>query len=129
MSQYRFGEFVLDSESRQLLRACEPRHISPKAFHLLEVLVSSRPRVWSKRELQDLLWPDTTVVEANLPNLVAEVRALKAMLLIPADLSADEDQRAARGDAVGIAARLGPAGRLQYAHHRARRITTFRRAA
>jgi DNA-binding winged helix-turn-helix (wHTH) protein len=31
--------------------------------------------VWSKRELQDLLWPDTTVVEANLPNLVAEVRA------------------------------------------------------
>jgi DNA-binding winged helix-turn-helix (wHTH) protein/tetratricopeptide (TPR) repeat protein len=75
MSQYRFGEFVLDSETRQLLRACEPRHVSPKAFHLLEVLVSSRPKVWSKRELQDLLWPDTTVVEANLPNLVAEVRA------------------------------------------------------
>lgn len=75
MSQYSFGEFVLDSETRQLLRACEPRHVSPKAFHLLEALVSSRPRVWSKRELQDLLWPDTTVVEANLPNLVAEVRA------------------------------------------------------
>jgi DNA-binding winged helix-turn-helix (wHTH) protein/tetratricopeptide (TPR) repeat protein len=75
MSQYRFGEFVLDSETRQLLRACEPRHVSPKAFHLLEVLVSSKPRVWSKRELQDVLWPDTTVVEANLPNLVAEVRA------------------------------------------------------
>ena len=75
MSQYRFGEFVLDSETRQLLRACQPRHVSPKAFHLLEVLVSSRPRVFSKRELQDLLWPDTTVVEANLPNLVAEVRA------------------------------------------------------
>ena len=75
MSQYRFGEFVLDSETRQLLRAFEPRHVSPKAFHLLEVLVSSRPRVWSKRELQDLLWPDTTVLEANLPNLIAEVRA------------------------------------------------------
>src|SRR5215472_770775 len=75
MSQYRFGEFVLDSDTRQLLRAFEPRHVSPKAFHLLEVLVSSRPRAWSKRELQDLLWPGTTVVEANLPNLVAEVRA------------------------------------------------------
>lgn len=75
MSQYRFGEFVLDSETRQLLRACQPLHVSPKAFHLLEALLSSRPRVWSKRELQDLLWPDTTVVEANLPNLVAEVRA------------------------------------------------------
>ena len=74
MSQYRFGEFVLDSETRQLLQACQPRHVSPKAFHLLEVLVSTRPRVWSKRELQELLWPDTTVVEANLPNLVAEVR-------------------------------------------------------
>src|SRR6266576_1343157 len=75
MCQYRFGEFVLDSETRQLLRASQPRHVSPKAFHLLEALVSSRPRVWSKRELQDLLWPDTTVVEANLPNLVAEVRS------------------------------------------------------
>src|SRR5215469_12841659 len=74
MSQYRFGEFVLDSETRQLLRAFEPRHVSPKAFHLLEVLVSSRPRVWSKRELQDLLWPDTTVLEANLPN-----RSLKSV--------------------------------------------------
>jgi DNA-binding winged helix-turn-helix (wHTH) protein/tetratricopeptide (TPR) repeat protein len=75
MNRYRFGEFVLDSETRQLLRAFQPLHISPKAFHLLETLVASRPRVWSKRELQDLLWPDTTVVEANLPNLIAEVRA------------------------------------------------------
>ena len=75
MSKYRFGEFLLDSETRELSRATQPRHVSPKAFHLLEVLVSSRPRVWSKRELQDLLWPDTTVVEANLPNLVAELRA------------------------------------------------------
>jgi tetratricopeptide (TPR) repeat protein len=38
--------------------------------------VSTRPRAWSKSELQDLLWPDTTVVEANLPNLVAEVRSV-----------------------------------------------------
>lgn len=75
MSQHRFGEFVLDSETRQLLRRRQPLHVSPKAFQLLQALISSRPRVWSKRELQDLLWPDTTVVEANLPNLVAEVRA------------------------------------------------------
>jgi DNA-binding winged helix-turn-helix (wHTH) protein/tetratricopeptide (TPR) repeat protein len=73
---YRFGEFVLNSETRQLLRSGQPLHLSPKAFHLLEALVSRRPRVWSKTELQDLLWPETVVVEANLPNLVAEVRAV-----------------------------------------------------
>jgi hypothetical protein len=76
MSVYRFGEFVLDSETHELLRSGQPRHLSAKAFRLLEALVSSRPRVWSKSKLQDLLWPETVVVEANLPNLVAEVRAV-----------------------------------------------------
>jgi tetratricopeptide (TPR) repeat protein len=76
MGAYRFGEFVLDSDTHELLRGGQPLHLSPKAFRLLNALVSSRPRAWSKSELQDLLWPDTTVVEANLPNLVAEVRGV-----------------------------------------------------
>jgi DNA-binding winged helix-turn-helix (wHTH) protein len=70
-----FGECVLDTETRQLLRAGEVVHLTPKAFELLQALLERRPRALSKAELRELLWPDTHVLEANLPNLVAEVRA------------------------------------------------------
>ena len=69
-----FGVYVLDPETRQLFRGGEPVHLTPKAFDLLLQLVKARPRVLSKTELQERLWPDTHVVEGNLPNLVAEVR-------------------------------------------------------
>jgi hypothetical protein len=41
---------------------------------LLVSLVLERPKVLSKAELQQRLWPDTFVAEANLSNLVAEIR-------------------------------------------------------
>ena len=69
-----FGVYVLDPETRQLFRGGEPAHLTPKAYDLLLQLLSARPRVLSKVALQERLWPDTHVVEANLPNLVAEVR-------------------------------------------------------
>jgi TolB-like protein/DNA-binding winged helix-turn-helix (wHTH) protein/Tfp pilus assembly protein PilF len=72
--QVTFGEFVLDLDSRELRRAGEPIRLSPKAFQLLEILVTARPRALSKSDLQDRLWPDTFVVEKNLANLVSEIR-------------------------------------------------------
>ena len=69
-----FGAFVLDTETRQLLRSDEALHLTPKAFELLQGLLRHRPRVLGKAELRQLLWPGTHVLEANLPNLVAEVR-------------------------------------------------------
>lgn len=75
MTRVRFGEFVLDSETRELLRAGRAVHLSPKAFQLLETLVAHRPKALSKDELHDGLWPDSFVVEANLANLVVEIRA------------------------------------------------------
>lgn len=69
-----FGECVLDTEARQLLRAGARAHLTPKAYELLHALLEHRPRVLSKAELRERLWPDTHVLEANLPNLVAEVR-------------------------------------------------------
>jgi DNA-binding winged helix-turn-helix (wHTH) protein len=72
--QIRFGTFILDLDTRQLSRAGRIVHMSPKAFELLVVLARERPRVLSKDELQKRLWPDTFVAEANLSNLVAEVR-------------------------------------------------------
>lgn len=73
-----FGACVLDTETRQLLRAGEGVHLTPKAFDLLQALLESRPRALSKAELRTRLWPDTHVLEANLPNLVTEVRAAVA---------------------------------------------------
>ena len=70
----RFGPFVLDPASRQLLREGRGVSLSPKAFDLLVLLVESRPRALTKSELHERLWPDTFVVDANLSNLVAELR-------------------------------------------------------
>ncbi|MEO8584695.1 MAG: FHA domain-containing protein [Acidobacteriota bacterium] len=69
------GDCVFDRESRELSRAGRPVPLSPKAFHLLDLLIARRPRACSKGELQEALWPDTFVVETNLANLVAELRA------------------------------------------------------
>ena len=73
--QVRFGPFVLDLESRELLRDSQRLSLSPKAFELLSILVASRPKAVSKTELQERLWPATFVVEKNLANLVSEIRA------------------------------------------------------
>jgi DNA-binding winged helix-turn-helix (wHTH) protein len=70
----RFGPFTLDFDTRQLSRESRDIHISPKAFELLVTLVSDRPKVLSKAVLQQRLWPETFVAEANLSNLVAEIR-------------------------------------------------------
>ena len=71
----RFGPFTLDQGSRQLTRAGSVIHLEPKAFELLSALVEARPKALSKAELQERLWPGTFVAEANLSNLVAEIRA------------------------------------------------------
>jgi DNA-binding winged helix-turn-helix (wHTH) protein len=70
-----FSPYVLDLEGRQLLRGETIVHLSPKAFDLLTILVSHRPKALSKSELQERLWPDTFVVEKNLSNLIGEIRA------------------------------------------------------
>ena len=70
----RFAPFTLDLDSRQLLRGDDAVHLSPKAFDLLSILVSERPKALSKSDLQERLWPGTFVVEKNLANLVSEIR-------------------------------------------------------
>jgi DNA-binding winged helix-turn-helix (wHTH) protein len=69
-----FGAFTLRGDTRQLLRDGREVHLSPKAFDLLQLLVVERPRALSKALLQERLWPETFVCEANLPSLVSEIR-------------------------------------------------------
>ena len=73
--QTRFGEFTLDTETRLLLQNDAVKHVSPKAFELLHLLLEHRPRALSKSELHGRLWPATFVSDATLSSLVAEVRA------------------------------------------------------
>jgi len=72
---FTVGDVVVDTTARQLRRGGEEVRISPKAFDLLDILLAERPRAVRKQELYDRLWPETFVVEANLPILIAEVRA------------------------------------------------------
>jgi len=70
----QFGPFILDLDTRQLTEGAREIHLAPKAFELLAALALDRPRVLSKADLQQRLWPETFVAEANLSNLVAEIR-------------------------------------------------------
>lgn len=71
----RFGPFVLDDDARQVVRGTCEIHLAPLAFDLLAALLAARPKAVSKADLQRRLWPDTFVAEANLSNLVSEIRA------------------------------------------------------
>jgi DNA-binding winged helix-turn-helix (wHTH) protein len=71
----RFGECVLDSETRELLVGGEMVHLTPKAFDLLAILIENRPRALSKTEIHEKLWPNTFVADGTLTSLLAEVRS------------------------------------------------------
>src|SRR5260221_6477601 len=71
----RFGDFVLDSGARQLLRGDAPRHLGPKAFDLLELLLKRRPNVVAKEGIRDCLWPGTFVSDSTVATVVTELRA------------------------------------------------------
>ena len=72
--KFLFGAFMLDLDTRELRAGDRVIHLVPKAFELLTALIEERPKVLSKKALQARLWPDTFVTEANLSNLIAEVR-------------------------------------------------------
>jgi DNA-binding winged helix-turn-helix (wHTH) protein len=70
----RFGECVLDSDTRQLFVRGVEVHLQPKAFQFLELLLRSRPRVVPKAEIHENLWPGVFVSDGTLTSLLAEVR-------------------------------------------------------
>ncbi len=73
--RFKFGDFIVDTDARQLLRSGVPVHLSPKAFDLLAGLINERPRAVKKEELHRRLWPETFVSDASLAMLVTEIRA------------------------------------------------------
>ena len=70
----RFGDCVFDSDTRQVFRDERLLPIPPKVFQLLEILIAERPKALAKSEIHGHLWPDTFVSDANLANLIADLR-------------------------------------------------------
>ncbi len=70
-----FGDCVFDSGTHEVFRRGRASPLPPKAFALLDLLISQRPNAVSKEEIHRRLWPGTFVSDASLANLVAELRA------------------------------------------------------
>ena len=74
--RYRFGDWLLDRESRTLRRSGAPVAIQPKHFELLTLLIERRPSAVAKNEIFRRLWPDVVVEEANVHNLISDLRKI-----------------------------------------------------
>jgi Tol biopolymer transport system component/DNA-binding winged helix-turn-helix (wHTH) protein len=73
---WRFGDFTLDEERRQLVRAGMPLALEPKAYELLSLLVARRPRALSKDQIHEVVWAGTFVSESALAGLIADLRSV-----------------------------------------------------
>ncbi len=71
---YEFGEFRLDAQKRTLQRKGELVPLAPKTFDLLLVLVRHSGQALEKDKLMEMLWPDSIVEEANLPQNISALR-------------------------------------------------------
>ena len=70
----RFGDVTFDAGRRLVLRGARPVHLEPRAYRLLALLLSSRPRALSKAEILEVVWPGTFVTEGSLSALVKDLR-------------------------------------------------------
>src|ERR1044072_2859832 len=73
-SVYEFGPFVLNVREHLLTKDNVPVSLPPKAFDLLLVLVESSGSLLRKEDLFELVWPEASVEEGNIPYNIALVR-------------------------------------------------------
>jgi DNA-binding response OmpR family regulator len=71
---YRFGDYELDEQRRELRLAGQPVAIEPRVFEVLVYLLQHRERVVTKEELLAQCWPGTFVTDAALSRCLAKVR-------------------------------------------------------
>jgi DNA-binding winged helix-turn-helix (wHTH) protein len=69
-----FDRFTFDATTRELLERDARVHLSPKAFDLLQLLLTRRPAVVGKADIFEHVWRDTFVSDANLSVAIAEIR-------------------------------------------------------
>src|SRR5690349_159981 len=71
---YRFGEFVVDTDQKVLLRQNKALPLTPKLFETLLILVENSGRIVQKEQFMERLWPHTFVEEANLTSNIQQLR-------------------------------------------------------
>ena len=74
--RYQFGSFAVDADERQLAKRDHCIPLQPKAFDLLLALVRHAGRLVTKRELLQLVWPNSFVDEGILAVHVSALRKI-----------------------------------------------------
>ncbi len=71
---YRFGDYKLRVQARELSRGDELIPLEPRVFDLLTFLLKNRERVVAKDELYEAIWPGTYASETSLSRCVMKAR-------------------------------------------------------
>lgn len=71
---YRFGDFIVDTDQKLLLRQDKELPLTPKLFETLLILVENSGRIVQKEQFMERLWPHTFVEEANLTSNIQQLR-------------------------------------------------------
>ncbi|WP_305985597.1 winged helix-turn-helix domain-containing tetratricopeptide repeat protein [Roseibium sp. MMSF_3544] len=71
---YRFEEFELNVEKRELLRGSNLVSLEPQVFSLLLLLIENHDRVVSKDEIIEKIWGGRFISEAAVSSRISEVR-------------------------------------------------------
>ncbi len=72
--RYAFGEFILDAETGELLRAGEVVTLRRQTFRLLELLIERAPALLSRDTLLDEIWGRTALSPNAVPQAISELR-------------------------------------------------------
>lgn len=73
-SRFRTGDFVIDLDAREIRQGARPVELEAKVFDLIALLLASRDRALSKRELNAALWGDRPVTDAALSQQLRKAR-------------------------------------------------------
>ncbi len=73
-THYRFGDFIVDTNQKVVLRRDKAVPLTPKLFETLLILVENSGRIVQKEQFMERLWPRTFVEEANLTSNIQQLR-------------------------------------------------------
>jgi TolB-like protein/DNA-binding winged helix-turn-helix (wHTH) protein/tetratricopeptide (TPR) repeat protein len=75
IAAYQFGQFILDTRDRRLIREGHEIYLRPKTYDTLLFLLERHGHLVTKNELLDAVWADVEVTENALTRCIKEVRA------------------------------------------------------
>src|SRR5215831_9500357 len=72
--QWHFADFRLDPANACLWRGTQPVALTPKAFDVLQYLVTHPDRLVTKDTLLDAIWPELAISDAVVRIAIGELR-------------------------------------------------------